>query len=507
MFFSRLVGHGTKITASLIIALALINVFPGPVQAQPPVDLELDTAGATPWSISNIKPGDSGTKVVELHNAGDEKGFVTIWISDIVESDHGGDGAALGDYLRFNVACSRLNTNIALPAAIRGLPQSSNSGNYLRINSLDAGETVTLVWGWAFPETGQPQNNAQGDGLSFTINYMIEESPIGGGVPSYQGLEIDVMGHTTYAEINPLGEILGSCVATDPDKKHKLEFDKGTRITCINGGVPWKIEMRVSQDSPAAPDGAEIIGPNYELIGYPYNSTPGPVTFSQPVKLTLSYDFSWLPANTDSINIAFYDAAQGWKDLELPEGSPAAWGTVNALIDRTSIFAILARVSPVSPPVSPHSPPSTPVLPVPPSPEPPPPVPAPPAPAKFELGGLAINPAQAGVGEPVGISVVVQNTGELESGYTLNLEIDGSLEQSKEVALPGGESTQVVFVVVRDEPGTYTIAIDGLTGEFTVLAPELSQDRHNNYWWAISLAVIAVGLLGYFLTQNRAPRA
>jgi hypothetical protein len=506
MVFSRLVGHRTKIAASLIIALALMSVFPGPVQAQTPVDLELDAAGATPWSISNIRPGDSGTKVVELHNAGNKKGVVTIWISDIVESDYGGDGAALDDYLRFNITCSRLNTNIALPATIRELPQSSNSGNYLSINSLDAGETVTLVWGWAFPETGQPQNNAQGDGLSFTINYMLEEFPTGGGGGiSYQWLEleIDVLGQTTYAEVNSSREILRSCVATDPDKKHKLEFDKGTRITCVGGGVPWKIEMRVSQDSPMAPDGAEIIGPKYELIGYPYNSAPGPVIFSKPVKLTLSYDLSWLPANTASINVGFYDAEQGWTDLELLQDNPAEWGQVSALTDHSSIFTILAKLSPVSTP----SPTSAPVLPVPTSPEPPPPVPSPPEPANFKLDRLAISPAQAGVGEPVGISVVVQNTGELEGRYTLNLKIDGSPEESREVTLPGGESTQVVFTVVRDEPGTYTITIDGLTGEFTVLAPELSEGINNNYWWAVSLAVIAAGLLGYFLMQIRAPRA
>lgn len=123
MLFSRLTKYGTRLILALILGLALIGSSPVPAQAQAPVDLELGGEGATSWNIDNIKPGDSGTKTVELHNAGSEHGAVTIWISDIEEVDYGGDGAALDDYLLFNLACERLTSNITLPATIHAFPK------------------------------------------------------------------------------------------------------------------------------------------------------------------------------------------------------------------------------------------------------------------------------------------------------------------------------------------------------------------------------------------------
>ena len=49
-----------------------------------PLQLVLGGEGSTAWSITNIKPGDSGIKTVTLQNAGTVDGMVTIWISDLV---------------------------------------------------------------------------------------------------------------------------------------------------------------------------------------------------------------------------------------------------------------------------------------------------------------------------------------------------------------------------------------------------------------------------------------
>ncbi|GAI58083.1 unnamed protein product, partial [marine sediment metagenome] len=61
---------------------------------------------------------------------------------------------------------------IVLPLAIiDNFPQSVSDPNYIRMSPLDAGEEVTLGWEWELPpETG---NDAQGDTLSFTINYHL----------------------------------------------------------------------------------------------------------------------------------------------------------------------------------------------------------------------------------------------------------------------------------------------------------------------------------------------
>jgi hypothetical protein len=178
---------GLIIVILVIICLTLTGIMPGLVSGQSSLDLELGGTGAASWSLTNIKPGDSGTKVVELRNNSSATGTVTIWISDIVESDHGGDGAILDEYLLFSVSCARAVTNISLPARINALPQNADDADYLTIRQLDAGETVTLVWRWEFLDTGGPQNEAQGDSLSFTINYLLEEltSNSGGNTDVY----------------------------------------------------------------------------------------------------------------------------------------------------------------------------------------------------------------------------------------------------------------------------------------------------------------------------------
>jgi len=70
MLSSKLAKYGTRLALALIIGLAVVGSLSIPVQAQGPIDLELGGEGGISWSISNIKPGDSGTKTVTLHNAG-----------------------------------------------------------------------------------------------------------------------------------------------------------------------------------------------------------------------------------------------------------------------------------------------------------------------------------------------------------------------------------------------------------------------------------------------------
>ncbi len=474
MLLGKMTNYKTRLTLALIIGLALIGSWPMPAQAQTPVDLELGGEGATSWDISNIKPGDSGTKTVELHNAGSEPGAVTIWISDIEEADGGGDGAVLDDYLLFNLSCQHLSTNLTLPATIHQLPQSASAPNYLKITTLSAGETLTLVWEWEFPETGESQNDSQRDSFSFTINYLLEElSPGGGdgggGTPYYRQLEIDIMGKVTMANISYSGELLESCVAFGPYNKCSLQFYPGTRVTCANGMVPSRIELRLYEEPLAPPDGMEMVGPAYSITGYLSDSVPCPLIFDKPVELTLSYDPDWLPENTTSIVVASYQPEGEWIELEPVYSGVAQVNQITVLISHASIFAIFARIAPSTPS------------------------------AQFELGELDINPAQAEVGEPVTITILAQNTGELEGSYPLTLKIDDQIEQSKETTLAAGESREVSFTVIKDAPGTYVVDINGLTGEFVVLAPVSSPPWISIYWWVILLIAVILAALVYFL--------
>ena len=167
-----------------ILGLALFPSLSVPVAAAatPPVKLVLGSSGATPWVIGNIAPGNSGTNTIILSNTGSRDGFVTIWISDIVNSEGAnpesetGDMAEpgeLGDYLTLRVSGTNLSADFTLPSKIGDFPQSAADTKHIYVNPLKAFSAVNLQWEWRLPpETG---NDVQGDGLSLTINYALEE--------------------------------------------------------------------------------------------------------------------------------------------------------------------------------------------------------------------------------------------------------------------------------------------------------------------------------------------
>ena len=151
MLWGKLAGYETGLALSPILDLALVSFLPIPVQAQVRIGLVLGGEGATSWNMSNIKPGDSGIKTVELHNAGSRNGTVTIWISDIVSSEginpesETGDtveSGELADYLVFNLSCSRLSSNLTLPTTIDNFPHSASEPHYIKVSPLNADETI-----------------------------------------------------------------------------------------------------------------------------------------------------------------------------------------------------------------------------------------------------------------------------------------------------------------------------------------------------------------------------
>ncbi|MDD4256015.1 MAG: hypothetical protein PHP59_11660 [Methanofollis sp.] len=135
-------------------------------------------------AFHTLKPGDTGTTTILLHNDGSEGGSVAIWVSNITETDARADGAMLDTYLLFSLSNERLASTLDLPAPISTFPQEPGGSPALTVTQLDAGATATLTWHWEFTETGTPQDDAQGDTLSFTVHYTLTSFPgedTGGG--------------------------------------------------------------------------------------------------------------------------------------------------------------------------------------------------------------------------------------------------------------------------------------------------------------------------------------
>jgi len=71
------------------------------------------------------------------------------------------------------------------------------------------------------------------------------------------------------------------------------------------------------------------------------------------------------------------------------------------------------------------------------------------------------------------LSVLVTNTGDLSGGYQLSLKIDDVDVETRDVALPGGESERVSFNITLDTAGAQTINI-GDFHEILEVKPVLS---------------------------------
>jgi hypothetical protein len=89
-------------------------------------------------------------------------------------------------------------------------------------------------------------------------------------------------------------------------------------------------------------------------------------------------------------------------------------------------------------------------------------------PAAFNVSNLNITPERVKQGEPVIISVIVTNTGETASNYSVVLRIKGIAESIEEIELEPSRSQKVTFTITKDAAGFFPVALENLTGKFVV---------------------------------------
>lgn len=87
----------------------------------------------------------------------------------------------------------------------------------------------------------------------------------------------------------------------------------------------------------------------------------------------------------------------------------------------------------------------------------------------FELSGLTISRQEVRCGESTTISVDISNSGGAEGTYHLILKIDGVQIDDENVTVGPGVTRSASFTVCREEAGSYTVKVDGLTTTLVVL--------------------------------------
>ena len=282
----------------------------------------------------------------------------------------------------------------------------------------------------------------------------INEIEKGGGY----NLSVGMLGNISKYRISQDGNLEQPVEVSSGDGVITISLGEGTACLDKDGKKLESILVSEETDLPALPE-------NYYIVGKAYRAEPEGATFDPPLNLTIGYEDNAIPQNVseEDIYIAGYNAtSESW--VSLYSQVNAQNNTVTAPVSHFTTFAIMGTATP-------------------------------PAPAEFTITSLNLSSEQVKPGEAVTISTEVANTGGSEGSYALNLTINGEVEQTETVTLAPQATETVTFTVTREEPGSYSVSLDGETTEFVVLAPSWL----SRYWWTIVVGIIVAGFLVYFL--------
>ena len=375
-----------------------------------------------------------------MHNQGDNPSpFITL---ELVEPIYGEEWNILLNDVIIPLPAGNLTGTLVLPVNWQSIHTGSNT---LNIFSPNASGSMVL-------------NNLEL--CSGPINEIEKQSADGAGEGYY--LSIDMLGNTSEYRISRDGNLEQPVEVSSEDGIVTISLGEGT--SCLDKDGKKLESILVSEETDLS-----SLSENYHIIGKAYKLEPEGATFNPSLSLTLGYEDDAIPENVTEagIYIAYYNATAGtWVSLTSQVNTQN--NTVTAPVSHFTTFAIVGTAT------------------LPPQ-------------AEFTVASLDVTPEQVKPGQEVTASVNVTNTGGSEGSYTVNLTINGEVEQTETVTLAPQATETVTFTITKEEPGSYGVSIDGLTGEFTVTAPSW----FSRYWWTIVVGIIVVGFLVYFLVFRR----
>ncbi len=272
-------------------------------------------------------------------------------------------------------------------------------------------------------------NNEANQSWSFTLN---DATIVSGGGSGPATTATPLPGTTSFmGVVNSTGVFLQGAVARSDDAVCVLNINQGTKGLTGDGLALSQLTAVKMTNPPAPPAQASIIGLAYDF-------GPGGTTFDPPATLTFSFNQTQMPPglSAENLAVAMWDAANNqWTHLDSTVDIES--GTISAKVSHFTGFAVLAR----------------------------------PPQASFTISRLTVSPAEVAAGDSVTISLTVANTGNASGTYALPLKIDNVPVETKQVTLAVGQNQTIVFTVIKDVPGTYTVNIGNLSGTFKVRAP------------------------------------
>ncbi len=220
---------------------------------------------------------------------------------------------------------------------------------------------------------------------------------------------------------------------TSQDGLLNLLITEGTTALDAEDEPLTSVEF-TADENPPSPGEASI-------IGQAYNLEPDGARFDPPVTLTWRYTAADIPEGVaeENLVIAYYDEnADEW--VALDSVVDPIEDIIRASVRHLTTFAILAPAATSSLPSE----------------------------ATFTTTNLSISPAEVNPGSEVTISALITNQGQVEGSQDVTLKINGTIAETQNVTLGPAAFTIVTFEVIKNEAGTYSVDLNGFTGEFTV---------------------------------------
>ena len=290
------------------------------------------------------------------------------------------------------------------------------------VNGVSTGQTATFEAGGGPTEKNLTVTIPTGDG--------VDVAPPAGPTT----VEANLFGGTVEFSIDSEGVIQETIEATSEDGNLTITILEDTIALDKDGDPLDSLEAAIDESPPSPPEGANIIGLAYDF-------GPDGATFDPPITLKYTYDPAEVPEGVaeEDLVIAYYDEDAGeWVECECT--CDPGTHCITASVTHFTTFATIAPAPPVA----------------------------------FSLSNLIVQPAEVQPKEAVTITVSVANTGGREGRHTVVLKINGVKEAEKRVTVAAGTSQSVDFSVTREDAGTYSVVVDGLSGVFTVVAPVIA---------------------------------
>ncbi|MFC1804195.1 magnesium transporter MgtE N-terminal domain-containing protein, partial [Thermoproteota archaeon] len=125
-------------------------------------------------------------------------------------------------------------------------------------------------------------------------------------------------------------------------------------------------------------------------------------------------------------------------------------------------------------------------------------IPEPPEPANIIVNSVEITPTQIAQGAEIQIVVEVENTGEEAGTEDIELFIDQTLLETKEIFLAGSDVTTLLFTMIADfDEGVHEISVSEKTTSFEIII-----EKGQIPWTAIITILVVIAVIVYYLISQ-----